>query len=849
MKITSTIIIILTLFSLNTFAQEIQYTVLSGHTSGVTSVAFSPDGNTLASGSWDDTIRIWDVATGSHKEPLRGNRYIVYSVAFSPDGNTLASASGDTNIRLWDVATGRLKHTLTEHWNTSNTVAFSPDGNTIASGSDDATIMLWDVATGTQKETFSGHIYDVNTVAFSPDGNTIASGSDDASIRLWDVATGTQKETFSGHRYHVNTVAFSPDGTMLASGGWDRTIRLWDVATGTQKETLSEHTDTVRSVAFSPDGTMLASGGDDITIRLWNVATGSLIQTLRGHRDSVYGISFSPDETKLASASADDTIRLWRLPAKVSITPSEVESPTIGERISINVSINGGENVGGYQLTLAFDSTALLYVESTKGDYLKENSHFVPPVVSEGKVTLGATTFGDESSGDGILANLTFEVVNIKESRLVLSNVILTDSDGERLTERTLHGKIVEPAEVEPVGIPSSAVINLTPTSVISPTVGGEFTFTVNITGAQDMTNYHLTWGYDDTALTYVSSSEIYIGADSVGNSSKTLGTRTFKVRDVKPSTVNISGYYVGTDGLHYIPTFKNAEVVTALSTAVVSITPTSVLSPAIKEELTFTVNITGGQNVKSYRLYWHYESALLHISGIRGNYLDDGIGNGDGTLFTGTFRVRDVKDSTISVAGHLIGNDEIAYIPTFKSAEVIEPLFGDVNRDGVVDIADLVQVGASFGQTVTTNGNPADVNEDNTVNIVDIVMVAAVIGSDSAAPTALYHNLKLTPTRADVQKWLKQAQHLGLTDAHSLKGIQFLKRLIVALTPKETALLANYPNPFNPETWIPYQLAKPTDVKVTIYTVDGEVGSHVGFRACTYRYLSASESCGVLGW
>ena len=728
--------------------------------------------------------------------------------------------------------TGTEIATLTGHRSDVNSVAFSPDGNTIASGSWDDTIRLWDAATGTHKATLTRHRSDVNSVAFSPDGNTIASGSDDNTIRLWDAATGTHKATLIGHGDYVNSVTFSPDGTTLASGSWDNTIRLWDVVTGTEIATLTGHR-YVFSVVFSPDGATLASGSWDNTIRLWDVVTGTEIATLRGHRDDVRSVAFSPDGATLASGSDDNTIRLWKIPATVSITPSEVESPAIGEQFSINVSIARGENVGGYQLTLEFDPTALRYVEGKNGDYLPENSHFVPPVVAEDQVTLGATTLGEVSSGDGILATLTFEVVNIKESNLALFNVILTDSDGEHLSidtkdgiiVDTKDGIIVEPEEIEPVGIPSSAVVSITPSSVISPTIGGQFTFTVSITGAQDITNYHLTWEFDDTALEYVSSSEIYIGADGVGNNSKTLGTRTFKVLNVKPSTVGISGYYVGTDGLHYIPTFENAEVVTALSPAVVSITPTSVLSPSIGEQLTFNVDIAGGQNVKSYRLTWDYDStALAYISSSRGDYLAGGVGNGDGTLSTRTYRVRDVKASTVSISGHLIGNDGIAYIPTFESAEVIEPLIGDVNRDGVVNISDLVLVGASFGQTVTSGGNPADVNEDGTVNIVDLVMVAGVIGSGSAALTALHRNLELTPTRADVQEWLTQAQHLDLTDATSQQGIHFLEQLLKALTPKKTALLANYPNPFNPETWIPYQLAQPADVTMTIYAVDGKL-------------------------
>jgi len=247
---------------------------LSGHTGSVYSVAFSPDGRLLASGSSDWTIRLWDVGTGQVVRTLSRHTDSVYSVAFSPDGRLLASGSWDRTIRLWDVGTGQVVRTLSGHTYSVSSVAFSPDGRLLASGSDDRTIRLWDVGTGQVVRTLSGHTYLVNSVAFSPDGRLLASGSSDRTIRLWDVGTGQLVRTLSGHTDWVRSVAFSPDGRLLASGSWDRTIRLWDVGTGQVVRTLSGHTYSVNSVAFNPDGRLLASGSWDQTIRLWNVAMG-----------------------------------------------------------------------------------------------------------------------------------------------------------------------------------------------------------------------------------------------------------------------------------------------------------------------------------------------------------------------------------------------------------------------------------------------------------------------------------------------------------------------------------------------------------------------------------------------
>jgi len=322
---------------------------LDRHTDWVYSVTFSPDGETLASGSADNTIRLWDVSatlntsistalnTGVHSgqpigEPLSGHTGSVLSVAFSPECDsppegcreTLASGGDDGTIRLWDAHSGQpIGEPLTEHTETVSSVAFSPDGETLASGSWDDTIRLWDAHSGQPiGEPLSGHTAGVGRVAFSPDGETLASGSDDNTIRLWDISTvlntgahsGQQiGEPLSGHTDVVLSVAFSPDGKTLASGSRDDTIRLWDVGSGQQiGEPLTGHTWTVTSVAFSPDGETLASGSWDDTIRLWDVHSGQPIgEPLRGHTATVYSVAFSPDGETLASGSWDRTIRLW----------------------------------------------------------------------------------------------------------------------------------------------------------------------------------------------------------------------------------------------------------------------------------------------------------------------------------------------------------------------------------------------------------------------------------------------------------------------------------------------------------------------------------------------------------
>jgi len=286
---------------------------LEGHGSWVMSVAFSPDGELLASGFWDGTVKLWEVGTGRCLRTLEGHGSRVNSVAFAPDGERLASGSEDKTVKLWDVAAGRCLRTLEGHRQPVMSVAFSPDGELLASGSWDSTVKLWEVVTGRCLRTLEGHHGPVTSVAFSPDSERLASGSLDNTVKLWEVATGRCLRTLEGHGSGVNSVAFAPDGQLLASGSWDSTVKLWEVVTGRCLRTLEGHRGSVESAAFSPDGERLASGSSDKTVKLWEVADGRCLRTLEGHRSSVDSVAFAPDGERLASGSYDKTVKLWEV--------------------------------------------------------------------------------------------------------------------------------------------------------------------------------------------------------------------------------------------------------------------------------------------------------------------------------------------------------------------------------------------------------------------------------------------------------------------------------------------------------------------------------------------------------
>ena len=754
----------------------------------VNDVKYSPDGTRLAVAT---SIGVWlyDTSTDTELNLLSEGQDYVQAIAFSPDGSTLASGGYLPNsvIRLWDAATGKLRSTL-EGYEDVLTLAFSPDGTILASSGEwpDYRIRLWDVATQQPRDTRFDDTGSPYALSFSPDGKTLVSGGGDNTVRLWDIQTGELKNRLKGHRDDVNAVIFSQDGEIFASGSDDGTIRLWAAHTGEMLTILkgdAKFPEGIRALAFSPDGTTLASTNAE-KIWLWDTSTKQLKEILKGHAAVVTSVVFSPDGKTIASASWDWTLRLWDASTRKL-------RKTFGEHSSLVNTVAfspDGE-------TIASASRGLIHLWNTKGDLLElwyartgeHVEHFVDHI--DYVLTVVFSPDGKLIASGGYDSRLRLWDANTGHHIATLRGggpAVAFSPDGELLANAYGGDGIIG-------------------------TIGLWDVHTGEL--RHILKEYHglltcLAFSQDGKTLVSSSGDSEVIFWD-IPTAQRRYSLTTQHTGSVSSVAFSPDGKTLASGS--YDQTLRLWDPHTGERKAVLQY-PDYVTSVAFSPDgRTVAVGSSGWQNNRIQLLDTETLQPLETLVG----------------------HVEDITDLAFSPDGKTLASascDGTILLWGTRTETGSVEISEDVNGDGVVDLHDVVFVASHLGQTAQ---HAADVNGDEVVDIVDLVLVAGMMNAVIGAPSVFGSEVL---SAGDVREWLREAVDATdnyntsvATDPIFQRGVLVLEQLLSALSfnlwiPTETVLLPNYPNPFNPETWIPYHLAESAAVTITICAANGNV-------------------------
>lgn len=770
-------IIILYTSPINIIAQE--HTTLI-HGGSVYSVAYSPINSSLiASAGGNHTIKLWDLeedvvtTLGSHKD-------LVYSIAFSPDGKYLVSGSDDFTMKLWDVSGKRhlstLSHVTDRYRSQIKAVAFSPDGQKLVSAG--LHVKIWDIHTLREIMTIR-HSDWIFSVAFSFDGKYLAMGDTSGQITVRNLQTQKNMTQFRGDTDYITALKFSPDNQILASGGYNGNVKLWKLPNWDLIGTLAT-VGTVSGLSFSPDSSILA-GADYEAVNLWSTRTGEQITTLHGHIGWVFSTAFSPDGAFLTSSGSDGTLRLWDISSFQTDTTDMVRiiyflpsnrtaQPDMWTKLdnlirdvqSLYANQMEAYGYGQKTFTVETDEMNQTIVYRVDGNFFDSYYHSDTTNKILDEVS---TQFDMDKHIYLIVAELSNQVIEeehvcgVGGSRWIglehdvksLGGYAVIPASGDCFDEE--YGKIVTAHE-------------------LGHAFGLDHDFNDE--------SYIMSYGenpnqFSHCAAEWMSVSRFFNTDNVTFNSQTSMHILTSDTYPPNASDFSVIFQITDLDGIHQVQL----------------LVPTSDNDPASGIKLHSCQRIDAQSSAVEFDI-----SSLTSNPFIR------------------------IHLKVIDVYGNITRQEYLLKVG--EETTVVNRI--DVNGDGTVDNADLVLVAAHFGETVIGSVNPnPDVNRDGVVNIIDLLLVVNELNAnDTAAPTNLQHPPSLNPIT--IQQWIDQAKSLTFKDVIVEKGIERLEQLLAAVIPTETGLLANYPNPFNPETWIPYQLAHDSDVRIKIYDVHGQI-------------------------
>ena len=846
-------------------AGSAQEPILLEHSGGVRTVEFSPaDSQLVASAGESNIIKLWNLQNDTVRT-LRGHTGIVNSIAFSPNGELLVSVSDDRTIKLWNVHNQQNMRTL-QDGTPYRSVAFSPDGRAFATAGGHH-VTIWDLPNRMEIERID-HNRAVRAIAFSRDGQLLAVGENvgegPASVKVWDVQRQQVVVRLTANPKSVKSIKFSFDNRYMAASGWNGHLKVWDVSNWELLHTIPNigHYD----IAFSPDGKMLAGTNGNGYVSLWWVADGTRVAWLPGPTEYRHPVDFSLDGAYLAVGAEDGLLRIWQVDtslegqntggirilhvdtyhqqvgtaksAAMNNIPDPVPPPAIvREYFQLDPFYEQWINVGGLPV-IASAKVNPYALKEAAWLILKMIGHR-PDII---RVMVG------NSARFAVIAH-TEVITEIPEYRsdprpdfLVFRERGWGGTEGGTIStseEDILNYRGSFAIRYEALLHELAHGVHILGLNTLDPTFDKRLQIIYEASMKKGL--WQGTYAASDRREYWAEATHAWFYPNGAGNFDRFGNTRQ-ALKQYDPGMATLLAEVYGDKDWQYTPV-ETRTYQPHLSGFNPQNSPIFDGWPelaALYQQLRTDPNSDGGGEWINLDPYQPNQLPRLTQSNVLGDLTTIAFVNftqadvllykvtsagtelywsrcapggtrGRPTRVNSIWLIKDLDGRNIAVfqAQEKIGRAAIGAVPI---ASV------DVNSDGIVNILDLVSVSANFGKT---GQSPADVNGDGVVNIVDLVKVAGEMGTGGAAPSAHPQTLeRLTAT--DVRHWLTQAQQVNLTDATSQRGILMLQQLLAALIPKETSLLPNYPNPFNPETWIPYHLSEGAEVTLHIYVVNG---------------------------